>query len=306
MEGDKKPSLRMERQDHLWMGDRTRHTPELDFEAMLKQYGDSKMSTRVPLDVLLNYSSINDIVEEPENTENDADYEVTKLKKENEYLLYANSVLEKELQTKKEEVNDKESKCTKLEAELSRTLKVMELFTKAATGMADRGQLNHGEKEAGEAATWMASQGQLQPGGQGSGGTSTRMAGQRQLHGGGQGAGGAATGMAGQGQLQCGGQGAGGAATGMAGQWQQQRGGQGAGGAATVIAGQGQLQSGGQGARGAATWVASQGQLQDFGRPPTTTPPTVVTLGETRITSQEGMLRNIQQLLQNGMAALLI
>ena len=108
MEGDKKSSPRMARQDHLWMGDRTRHTTELDFEAMLRQYGDSKMSTTVPLDVLLNYKSISDVIEEPENTENYADYEVTKLKKENENLLYTNSVLEKELETKKKEVDDKE------------------------------------------------------------------------------------------------------------------------------------------------------------------------------------------------------
>ena len=62
----------------------------------------------------------------------------------------------------------------------------------------------------------------------------------------------------------------------------------------------------GQGAGGTSTGMAGYSQLQDFCQPPTTTSPRVVTLGGIQTMSQEGMLRNIQQLLQNGMAALLL
>ena len=151
----------------------SRHVENQNWELdMFRQYGQGEPLTTVPLDVILNYVKTKDT--SVSNSEMNTNQENKNLKNENEFLM-------KELEKNQELLENKAIKCKKLEAEISRTTRMMELVSKtvfSATGMAGLQHPQGGLGGAGQATTGMT---RLQEGLGGAGQAATGRAGLQHL-----------------------------------------------------------------------------------------------------------------------------
>ena len=250
----------MEAQQYPWLEGEAISYHRMDNQnwevEMFRQYGQGTPSTTVSLDVILNYGK---------STDTSVSFSEKEINQENSNLQNENKVLKSELERKKELLENEVMKCEKLEAEIARTTRVMELmsgtvFSRQVGQNKDLTSLQRGRGGAGLPATGMEG---LQPLQDGLGrDVLAGLTGLQHLLGGLGGSGLAATGMAGPQHLQAGLGGAGQAANGMAGLQPLQEGLSKPGLAATGMAGPQSLQGGLGGAGLAAPGMAGLQHLQ--------------------------------------------